>query len=73
MLRYKIPAKGYIFTYFHCVGVNLTYTCLFVKLVELNILTERKSEACKIELLQNVSFLYPKIKKYLQNLIALIR
>ena len=64
MLRYKISAKGYIFTYFHYVGVNLTYTCLFVKPVELNITTERKSQACKIELLQNVSFLYPKIKKY---------
>ena len=64
MLRYKIPVKGYIFTYFHYVGVNLTYTCLFVKPVELNIPTERKSQACKIELLQNVSFLYPKIKKY---------
>ena len=63
MLRYIIPAKGYIFTYFYYVGVNLTHTCPFLKLVELNIPTEIKSEAYKIELLQNVNFLYPKINK----------
>ena len=73
MLRYKVPAKEYIFTYFYYVGVNLTYACLFVKIVELNIPTEKKSQAQKIEYLQNVSFLDPKINKYLQNLIALTR